>query len=219
MKDVQLSSENKSFQSIHSEAFKKYGNVLDSQKFASSIKILEETKMPIEENMYVASDETLENDQNSMEEAAFVFGEMELQSGYCNGYTSAINAMEFHKSSEINAAATDLILCLGKLNQMKESFSTDDAEFFYIKKGEAFEVFAETLHFAPMAVSNEGFKCLVILPKGTNEELTNHALIKKDKRLFKKNKWLLAHPERKKLIDQGAWAGLNGENTHVKWRR
>ena len=44
------------------------------------------------------------------------FGEMEIQIGYCNGHNSMLNALEYHKSSEINVAATDAVLLLGSIH-------------------------------------------------------------------------------------------------------
>ena len=41
------------------------------------------------------------------------FGELPIQIGYCNGNNYLLNAVEYHRSSEINVAVTDLILLLG----------------------------------------------------------------------------------------------------------
>jgi hypothetical protein len=37
-----------------------------------------------------------------------------------------------------------------------------------------------------------------------------------DKLLFARNKWLLAHPERKPLMERGAWPGIIGNNIEIK---
>ncbi|PRO65849.1 DUF4867 family protein [Alkalicoccus urumqiensis] len=219
MPAVSLSDERIPLQHLTSSRFTKYGTLLDADAFQAAVPALQRKAMPEAGNVYVASDPSLEDDSSLVQEAETVFGEMDIQVGYCNGYTNAVNALEYHKSSEINVAATDFILCLGRLEKGKSTFDLNQAEFFYVKKGEAFELYPEVLHFAPMAVCGDGFQCLVILPRGTNEELTREASRRQDPVLFKKNKWLLAHPERDVLIDQGAVPGLLGDNIYVKGRQ
>ena len=41
------------------------------------------------------------------------YGELPIQIGYCNGHNELLNAVEYHRSSEINLAATDAVLILG----------------------------------------------------------------------------------------------------------
>ncbi|MDY0303211.1 MAG: DUF4867 family protein, partial [Sphaerochaeta sp.] len=67
-----------------------------------------------------------------------------------------------------------------------------------------------------------GFRSLIILPLGTNEELGEADIAKKrassDREaplLLKRNKWVIAHPERIQLTRQGALAGMTGENRRV----
>ncbi|HKL60539.1 MAG TPA: DUF4867 family protein, partial [Sphaerochaeta sp.] len=38
---------------------------------------------------------------------------------------------------------------------------------------------------------------------------------KEDRLLFKKNKWMIAHPERHQLVSQNVHVGLVGENRMV----
>lgn len=60
------------------------------------------------------------------------------------------------------------------------------------------------------AEGKKGFRCVVILPKGTNEELTfTPDKDGEDKLLTAQNKWLIAHEEAK--IPE-AFCGLVGEN-------
>lgn len=61
-----------------------------------------------------------------------------------------------------------------------------------------------------MQKAKKGFRCVVILPKGTNEELTfTPDKDGEDKLLTAQNKWLIAHEEAK--IPE-AFCGLVGEN-------
>lgn len=82
--------------------------------------------------------------------------------------------------------------------------------------GTLIEVYATTLHYAPCHTKDDGFRCVVVLPKGTNEELKAPAPEGEgeEKLLFAKNKWLLGHPEGG--LSERAWIGLKGEN--ITWR-
>lgn len=76
-------------------------------------------------------------------------------------------------------------------------------------------VYATTLHYAPCNAEGEkGFRCVVILPKGTNEDLTfTPDKDGEDKLLTAQNKWLIAHEEAE---IPGAFCGLVGENITLK---
>jgi hypothetical protein len=154
--------------------------------------------------------------KNQLQEA--FYGDMPIQIGYCNGPNSTLNGLEYHKSSEINIAITDMVLLLGKVQDVEDNFfNSNDVIAFFIPKGTAVELYSTTLHFAPCKVNNEGFKTIVILPKGTNDPLLSNIQkrTKEDELLFMKNKWLIAHPEREQLINKGAHPGIKGENIKV----
>lgn len=72
---------------------------------------------------------------------------------------------------------------------------------------------ATTLHYAPCSADDEGFRCVIVLPKGTNTELDFIPEKNDEGRLITaKNKWLLAHPE---AGIEGAYCGLKGKNTTI----
>ena len=83
-------------------------------------------------------------------------------------------------------------------------------EAFFVPAGTVVEMYGTTLHYAPCNDGEEGFKCIVILPKGTNTEI-DFALPKsgEDALMTAKNKWLIAHEE---AAIKGAFNGLRGEN-------
>ena len=57
------------------------------------------------------------------------------------------------------------------------------------------------------------FRCAIILPKGTNDELSFETSKEGENRLLAAvNKWLIAHEE---AGIEGAFCGLQGENPHV----
>ena len=59
--------------------------------------------------------------------SSVVYGEMPIQIGYCNGHNSKLNALEYHRDSEINIAATDMILMLGLLTDVNDDYTYDTA--------------------------------------------------------------------------------------------
>ncbi|MGL6023006.1 MAG: DUF4867 family protein, partial [Cetobacterium sp.] len=134
---------------------------------------------------------------------------------------SFLNGLEYHKSSEINVAVTDLVLLLAKTTEIKESeLDSSVVKAFLLPRGMAVELYSTTMHFAPCKVSNDGFKCIVILPKETNTDISledKDILTEEDKFLFKRNKWLLVHGDKQDLIAKGAFHGISGENLEIKF--
>lgn len=206
------------FHSVDSEAFKAYGRIVEEYNFEGLIKYMEgKTSIPEAGNTYVASVKEMEATPIHSQIKEDFYGSMPIQIGYCNGRNSTLNGLEYHKGSEINVAVTDMVLLLGKIQDIRDNkYDADNAEAFFIPEGTAVELYGTTLHFSPCRTSNKGFKCIVILPAGTNLPLENKAPGKGEaKLLFMKNKWLLAHPERKPLIEKGAYPGIIGENLEV----
>ena len=52
------------------------------------------------------------------------------------------------------------------------------------------------------------------LAKDTNTNLTSKT---NDEKLFRKNKWILAHAQNEALIAKGVAAGITGENFEIKY--
>ena len=103
------------------------------------------------------------------------FGELPIQIGYCNGNNYLLNAVEYHRSSEINIAVTDFILLLGFIQDIEDDYSYDTSKIkaFLIPAGTILEVYATTLHYAPCNANGNGFRCVVALPRDTNLPLEN----------------------------------------------
>lgn len=144
-----------------------------------------------------------------------IFGTLPTEVGYCHGHNSALNALEWHFSSELNIAVTDLVLILGTRQDVKNG-KLDSAALraFLLHQGEAVEVYGTTLHFCPCEVEAAGFGCVVGLPAGTNlplEAPTNDPL------LWRKNKWLLAHEANADLVARGAASAITGTNYRIKY--
>ena len=92
---------------------------------------------------------------------------------------------------------------------------------FLVKKGTLVEIYSTTLHYAPISAGeHENFRCVVVLPRGTNEPLPacrGKAHTKEDQLLTHVNKWLIAHDENAGLIARGAAAGISGPNYVVRY--
>lgn len=206
---------------ITDAAFKKYGRIVDNVNFSSLVEKMAETPLP-EGVAYEPSVRILEDLPVMEEISATVYGEMPVQIGYCNGHNTLLNALEYHRDSEINVAATDAVLMLGLLQDVEEDFTYDTAkiEAFFVPAGTAVEVYATTLHYAPCGLDGKGFKVAIILPRGTNYPLkSNHAKVvngkapNEDALITAVNKWLIGHAEGG--LDEGAFLGLKGENLQL----
>ncbi|MGL5427873.1 MAG: DUF4867 family protein [Cetobacterium sp.] len=209
--------------SCSSEEFKRYGKVISGYDFNELVQYAEKnTLIPPSGNIYVGSVEEMEGFAPLFSSLKSNFyGGMETQIGYCNGNNSFLNGLEYHKSSEINVAVTDLVLLLAKTTEIKESqLDSSVVKAFLLPRGMAVELYSTTMHFAPCKVSNDGFKCIVILPKETNTDISledKDILTEEDKFLFKRNKWLLVHGDKQDLIAKGAFHGISGENLEIKF--
>ena len=201
--------------SVMEPEFKKYGKVIGGYDLKEILQKMEETPCP-DDVVYVASVKELEDLKIAEELADGVYGQMPIQIGYCNGYNKTMNAMEYHRSSEINVAATDAVLLVGLRQDLEEDFSYDSSkvEAFFLPEGMAVEVYATTLHYAPCSPAEEGFQVAIVLPKDTNLPLKEaHTAGDEDRLLTATNKWLVAHPDAK---IEGAYNGIKGENITIE---
>ena len=95
---------------VTDKEFAQYGRVLDAYyDFNGIIKEMENYDIP-EDVVYVPSVEALETGRTSINLKMRMFGEMPIQIGYCNGKNTKLNAVEYHRSSEVDIEITDLIL-------------------------------------------------------------------------------------------------------------
>jgi hypothetical protein len=206
-----------SLKAVDDPSFRVYGKIITDYDFSGLVDYMErETQIPAEGNIYKASVPELEQTEITARLEKGFYGEMPIQTGYCNGRNSTLNGLEYHLGSEIDIAVTDLVLLLGRLQDVTDGkYASEQVEGFFVPKGVALQLYETTLHFSPCKTGPEGFKCIVILPRGTNEPLENDKAKYGDKFLFARNKWLLAHPDRKPLIEKGAWPGITGENIEI----
>ena len=195
--------------------FKQYGRILDldTNDFVKTM----EGKAPILEGVvYEPSDKDLEKLPLFTQLQNEVYGELDIEFGFCSGHNDKLNAVEYHRSSEIDIAGTDLVLMLGRqqdINYGNNTYETKNIECFFVPKGTAVELYATTLHYAPCRKDGEEFRCGVVLPKGTNLPLAKKPLdtLKENQLLFAVNKWLIGHKD-SGVDKDGGYIGLIGEN-------
>ncbi|MDD3173144.1 MAG: DUF4867 family protein [Herbinix sp.] len=201
---------------ITEDSFKQYGRVLTNDyDVADLILALKKTQAPEDSVIYVPSVEEFEELPIGKVIKDSLFGGMPIQIGYCNGMNHLLNGVEYHRNSEFGVAGTDLILLLGKLQDVTADFTYDSSkiEAFLVPEGTVYEMYGTTLHYAPCSVDGKVFRNIVALPKGTNTVITDRVSGAKEDKLMKaKNKWLIAHKDAGK---PGAYVGIIGENITI----
>lgn len=199
---------------ITDKAFQKYGRAIKDIDFSELLEEMSSTPVP-EDVVYEPSVANLEELPVFWEMQDKLYGELPIQVGYCNGHNVKLNALEYHRSSEIDIAVNDLVVMLGCQQDITEDFTYDTSkvEAFRIPAGTAVELYATTLHYAPCHIEEQGFRCVIVLPKDTNLELEEDHAGGEDGHLTAKNKWLLGHPEGG--LPEGSPMGLVGENVSL----
>jgi len=210
--------------SVQSSRFEQYGQILEDLEVQDLLdKAAEITPIPDEGNIYVPSLKELEA-FDSVGALAPFYSHLPIQVGFCNGKNQSMNGLEYHKSPEVIMAVTDCVLFLCPFDHLQnfDQVRTIDAELFYLPKGAVVLIKPYVLHLAPCMVNQQGFKTIIVLPKNTNEPLDKDEIEQRDsspekeaRLLFRKNKWMLSHPEREQLVSQNVHVGLVGENRMV----
>ena len=200
---------------ITDAAFRKYGRIIEGIDFGPLLGALRKTP-DYEGVAYEASVPELEAVSTAADLQKKTYGELPIQIGYCNGMNYKLNAVEYHKSSEINVAGTDAVLILGMQQDISDDLTYDTAkmEAFLVPEGCAVELYATTLHYAPCSAGESQFKVAIVLPSGTNYPLEEGHAGLEDALITAKNKWLIGHAEGG--LDAGAHIGLIGKNLDVR---
>ncbi|MBP5416256.1 MAG: DUF4867 family protein [Clostridiales bacterium] len=203
--------------SVLDKEFAPYGKVLTGYDTTALLKALDE-KTPLPDGVeYVMSCAALEYTDAFGVLQNNAYGGMPIQLGYCNGHNTKLNCLEYHRDSELNIGSTDFILLLAKADDIVDGkLDTSKVMAFKAEKGQVVEVYETSLHYAPCsAKKGEGFKVVIVLPKGTNGSVPALTPVnEEDKWMTACNKWLLAHAESAEAKD-GAYVGLTGVNTDI----
>ena len=203
--------------SVYDKEFSAYGHVITGYDLAELLETLDRISPLPEGTEYVPSNAVLEALPVAKLFAVNEYGGMPIQLGWCNGHNTKLNCLEYHRDSEVNLGTKDFILLLAKIDDIEDGkLDTAKVKAFFCPAGVPVEVFGTTLHYAPCsAAKGEGFKVLVILPRGTNGPKPEMASLNdEDKMLWACNKWLLAHPESSEAA-AGAVQALTGVNIDI----
>ena len=147
--------------SVFDDAFKTYGRVVEGYDFSGMIGYMKgSTEIPENGNIYVASVPEMEALPVAEEVKQCLYGDMEIEVGYCNGRNTTYNGFEYHKGSEINVAVTDFMLVLGNTWEIAadNTYKVEAASVFFVPEGTAIEMYQTPLHLSPLRVCDEGFK-------------------------------------------------------------
>ena len=197
--------------------FLEYGQVLEGYDLGEFLKKLSELDIPDDGIIYEASVKMLEQSEEVIKMCNRGFGGMPIQVGYVGGNNKLLNCLEYHKSSEFNIALDDVILVLGRQPEILDGqFDTSLCKAFFVPAGYGVELYATTLHYAPMNVKDTGYRVACVLPRGTNLDAPHIGCLNwEDKMCAGSNKWLMAHSESDEA-KQGMYVGLKGENISLK---
>ena len=199
--------------------FAEFGRVVEGYDLKPMLDALKnKTPMPERGTNYVPEEPELQKLPAAQEIAPTLFGGLDVQFGWCNGYNAKLNCLEYHRNSEFNLGTEDFVLLLARQSDLDDKFHMDTARVmaFQVPAGVLVEIYATSLHYAPCHTDpKKGFRVLVALPKGTNNGRTQvSGKTREDRLLWAKNKWLIAHPEATEA-EIGAFVGLDGKNPSI----
>lgn len=214
IEDFQKKNPDYKILSIDDPDFKKYGKVYTKYDISEVKDYMDKNvKISSPSNFYTPSNKELEKIPAIQEMGKDIYAFMPIEAGECTGQSTNFSAIEYHQGSETNIMLTDVIMVLGQrstLDTKGEYSPSEDGQIFFVPAGTVVEFYSTTLHYAPIKVHDSGFSIIVILIKGSNEELP--ADFKSDnKRIVKQNKFQLVDPSRKDKIAIGVEVGLTGK--------
>lgn len=199
-------------------SFREYGQILTGYDLKPLLQEMERvTPQSDRGTEYVPCQKELMDLPVARRIADNAFGGMPIQIGWCNGYNTMLNALEYHRDSELNVGTEDFILLLARRSDLENGIlDTGKVKAFLCPAGTLIEVYATTLHYAPCSAgAGKGFRVAVILPEGTNLERPAISVKNaEDELLWARNKWLLAHADSGEAA-QGAKVALKGINIDI----
>ncbi len=203
---------------VSDPSFRNYGQVLTGYDVKELLETLDRVTPCPDGVEYVPEQPELQVLAIEKEFRLNAYGGMPVQVGWCNGHNTKMNCLEYHRDSELNVGTEDFILLLAKREDLDENgvLDAEKVAAYSVPAGVLVEVYATTLHYAPCsAKKGQGFKVIVVLPKGTNlakPEITVKNA--EDEILWAANKWLLAHADSAEAA-QGAKVLIRGENPDI----
>lgn len=175
--------------SVTEPSFAQYGRILDfPQEFWPSLEI----PVPQVGVDYEASYALLE-DVPQLEAwlSREVFGTLPVQIGYVSGHNQVLAGVEWHQGNEVHLALSHMCLLVAKRQDLRDN-EVENVRAYYVPAYTAIELFAETLHLAPVSCDEDGFMSVCILLKGTNEPFLDD--VPHEAMQTARNKWFVPAP-------------------------
>ena len=97
--------------------FRVYGKIVDGYDVQPIVDALL-ASTPLSDGVeYVPEDPILQNLEASRNIAPTLYGGLPVEFGWCNGHNTRLNCLEYHRDSEFNLPAEDLILPPGQADR------------------------------------------------------------------------------------------------------
>lgn len=206
--------------SVLDRRFSAYGQVLENYDLTEMLHCLEKnTPMPEDGTVYLPSLPELESLPVVQALRDRGFGGLDIQIGCCNGKNDRLTCLEYHRTSEIDIAATDMILLLARQPELEAyRLNTRYVQGFFVPRGTVVEIYATTLHYAPCgAASGAEFRMGCVLPRRTNGKKPPVEVRSAEERLlWGCNKWVIAG-EGTPEAEEGAFVGIFGTPVVLKY--
>ena len=131
---------------VNDKEYEAYGRVMTNEYHVDSlIQAMEKTPAP-ENVIYIPFYAEIEALPQAKVLCESLFGGMPVQIGYCNGTNHKLDACEYHRCSELGIAITDLVLLLGKQEDITKDYQydTENIQAFFLPAGTVYEMYATT---------------------------------------------------------------------------
>ena len=203
---------------IHDDSFKKFGVIHKGFKIDRLLEYLDHNQVN-DEIVYNADVPEMREKFASQLDPIMksVYAGMDVQVGVCYGRNNILNALEYHHGSEVYIHATDMVLMLALVEDIKWPegvYNSALIRSYYAPRGCVIELRGGCMHYAAINVFRQkGLNLIVSLLRGTNLKINfKISSQNRDKLIIAKNTWLLVHPEYEPAKKEGWHVGIIGEN-------
>lgn len=203
---------------VNDPAFAEYGMVFPDVALPEMKHFLYSVERTGVEHYVACSEELMQMQEADLFKDVF-FGQVPCQVGWYYNYGTKLNAVEYHKCSEILYEYEPCVITIAKLWDIENgTLDTGKMKCFYVPPETCVELYGTTLHFAPARACKQPVMQIVAQSLGTNTPLPRKTPGSTFEHpwLLQRNKWVLAHPEAAASIDPDVYVGLTGENITIQ---
>lgn len=202
---------------VRDASFAEYGMVYPTVKLPEMKKFLYGVERTEFEYYVPCEDKLMELPEADVFKNEF-FGQVPCQVGWYYGKGTKLNAVEYHKCSEVLYEYEPCVIVIAKQWEIEDGkLDTSKMKLFYVPAETCVELYATTLHFAPARATAEPVMQIVAQSYNTNTPLpkVTEGITHEHPWLLQRNKWVLAHPEAAEALGADAYIGLVGENVSI----